>query len=248
MNMKKNSIIALLLAFLVVPVKGQLTKNVWQECNKNGDVVLPSEGMHQGHNYVDLGLSVKWATVNVGAAKPEGIGNYYMWGHTYTTSDYKWETYKHCYYQSASKIYMKKYLIVEETGGWAVDNLSRLERKDDVAATSWGGNWRIPTPAEVQELIVYCDWKYTTLNGVKGYWITSRKEGYTQNGIFLPLTGCMLGTSCILPDMFGYIWTSELYGDGNQNAYGLRINYSGSYYLGSFPRYEGFPIRPVLDL
>lgn len=45
-------------------------------------------GTANGHGYVDLGLSVKWATCNVGASSPTGYGDYYAWGETTAKSDY----------------------------------------------------------------------------------------------------------------------------------------------------------------
>lgn len=94
---------------------------------------------------VDLGLSVKWATCNVGASKPEDYGDYYAWGETTTKSDYSWETYKY---------------------------RTTLTSSDDVATVKWGSKWRMPTKEEMKELDEDCTWTWTTQNGVKGMKVT----------------------------------------------------------------------------
>lgn len=94
---------------------------------------------------VDLGLSVKWATCNVGASKPEDYGDYYAWGETTTKSDYSLETYKY---------------------------RTTLTSSDDVATVKWGSKWRMPTKEEMQELNEDCTWTWTTQNGVNGMKVT----------------------------------------------------------------------------
>ena len=37
---------------------------------------------------MDLGLSVKWATCNLGATKPEEFGDYYAWAELTTKKEY----------------------------------------------------------------------------------------------------------------------------------------------------------------
>lgn len=117
------------------------------------------------HEYVDLGLSVKWATCNVGASRPEEYGDYFAWGETKPKSEYDESTY--------SKYSWKAYPIT-------------LPLSDDAARANWGGSWRMPTMAEQDELRKKCKWKWTTQNGVNGYKVTSKKNG---NSIFLPAAG-----------------------------------------------------------
>ena len=64
-------------------------------CEPNSDISTGT-GSEIGHEYVDLGLSVKWATCNVGASKPEEYGDYFAWGETEPKSTYNWSTYKWC--------------------------------------------------------------------------------------------------------------------------------------------------------
>ena len=131
------------------------------------------------HEYVDLGLSVKWATCNMGASSPEEYGDYYAWGETETKSTYDWNTYKWC---KGSENTLTKYCTDSDYG--TVDNKTVLDPEDDVAHVKWGGNWRMPTDAEIEELRENCIWKWTTQNGKNGYKVTSKKNG---NSIFLPL-------------------------------------------------------------
>ena len=134
---------------------------------------------------VDLGLSVKWATFNLGATVPEEYGDYYAWGETEMKGSYSWSNYK--YYLRGTDAYNNVYskYVVDSRNG-TVDNKTELDEDDDVAHLLWGSNWRIPTRAEMNELEWYCSFTYTVLNGIKGYLITSRKEGYEGRSIFIP--------------------------------------------------------------
>lgn len=140
--------------------------------------------------YVDLGLSVMWASCNIGAASPEEYGNYYAWGETETKSDYSWETYKWC---NGSDVTLTKYCTSGDYG--TVDNKTVLEPEDDVAHVKWGGQWRMPTQAEVYELYTECTWIKAIQNGVFGFLVISNKAGYTDRSIFLPSAGYYSGTS-----------------------------------------------------
>lgn len=117
---------------------------------------------------IDLGLSVMWADMNVGASKPEDLGDFYAWGETNTKSSYTEENYTFCKngeYQS----------LGEYIGG----------TKYDVAHVKWGGDWQMPSQTQFDELRRSCKWSWGTLNGVKGFKIT----GPNGNSIFLPATG-----------------------------------------------------------
>ena len=127
-----------------------------------------------GHEYVDLGLSVYWATCNVGANYPYVKGVYYQWGETIDLGC-MFEMGR--YYDSENNEYYKY---------CKSDGKTILEPEDDAATYEWGGNWRMPTYAEAQELLSKCTWKETTLKGVYGFLVTSKING---NTIFLPYTG-----------------------------------------------------------
>ena len=101
-------------------------------------------GYENGHEWVDLGLSVKWATCNVGASTPESYGNYYAWGETSPKSSYTYSTYTYS------------------------SNPTTLPLNRDAVAVNWGGNWRKPTINELKELKEKCKWTWTG----RGYTVT----------------------------------------------------------------------------
>ena len=113
------------------------------------------------HEFVDLGLSVKWATCNVGADRPEDAGDLYSWGETETKRSPL--TYKFSDGQGG----LTKY---DGTDGKSV-----LDPEDDVAHVKWGGTWRMPTSDEISELIENCTWTWASVNGEIGFLITSNK-------------------------------------------------------------------------
>ena len=177
--------------------------------------------------YVDLGLSVKWATCNIGAATPEGYGDYFAWGETTPKSNYTWETYK---FRTSGdwdgNVKFNKYNTSSNHG--TVDNKTTLDLSDDAARTNWGGTWRLPTSAELVELRDNCTWTWTTQNGVNGYKVTSKTNG---NSIFLPAAGYRYGTSVGNVGSYGYYWSSSLGENSPHSACYL------SFYSGDVDRY-----------
>lgn len=126
----------------------------------------------EGHQFVDLGLSVKWATCNVGANAPEEEGNQYAWGETSVKDDYTFSNYRYKRYAHIGNSYYNLYTLYGSIGG----------SQYDVATQNWGNFWSIPTPEIFEELISKCTWKLITINGVKGQRVT----GPNGNSIFLP--------------------------------------------------------------
>ena len=144
-------------------------------------------GYENGHQYVDLGLSVNWATMNVGALAPQDSGAYYAWGELEPKDFYSWWNYR--YYidgDTGDDVRLSKYVLDSDHG--IPDNRYTLEQEDDVAFNQWGGRWRLPTEDEFYELMNRdnCTWTWTTLDGVNGYKVQSNKKGYRRRYIFLP--------------------------------------------------------------
>ena len=195
---------------------------------------------------VDLGLSVKWAECNLGATKPEEYGRYYQWAGTREVSSIylDWDN---CPYHTGSSYSSgwTKYNTKSSYG--TVDNKTTLEASDDVAAVNLGGTWRMPTDAEWTELIDNCTWTWTTLNGVKGYKVRSKKTGYTDNWIFLPAAGYR-GDDRALNSVGsnGYYWSSSLYTDNPSHAYVVYF-YSVDVDRSNRRRYLGQSVRPVSE-
>lgn len=196
-------------------------------------------GENNGYKYVDLGLSVKWAAYNIGSDAPEGYGDFFSWGETRTKSDFDWSNYK---YANGSGDDLTKYCFKANQGyNYFTDSRTTLEMSDDVAHVTWGGRWRMPSEDEFQELIDNSIWTWTTINDVKGYKVTSKKNGYTNNSIFLPASGLPSG---YYVDTQGYYWSSTLgkkYPDVAQN---LTLT-PRSYRISNTTRSYGLSVRPV---
>ena len=204
---------------------------------ESGDLGNPEV---ETHEYVDLGLSVKWATCNVGANSPEEYGDYFAWGETQPKENYNWSTYKYC---NGSSDRMTKYCTKSSYGNDGfTDNKTVLDSEDDVATVNWGGNWRIPTEEEIIELRIKCTWTWTIQNNVKGYKVV----GANGNSIFLPATGFMDGTSLYFAGSYGYYWSSLSSVLYPYNAYHM---YFASNFVGedSYKRNNGLSVRPVCE-
>ena len=187
------------------------------------------------HEAFDLGLSVKWATMNVGANAPEEYGDYFAWGETKPKDNYSWETYKWCKSLSTT---MTKYCTSSSYG--TVDNMTVLDLEDDAARANWGGTWRMPTRAEQDELRTKCTWEWTTLNGVNGRKVT----GPNGNSIFLPAAGYRNDSSLYSAGSGSYYWSSSLYTDNPLCGWYL-LFYSGDFYMNYYSRYCGQSVRAV---
>ncbi len=199
---------------------------------KSDNVVFIIE---QGGIYaIDLGLSVKWASCNVGAEKPEEYGDYFAWGEVKPKEYYAWSTYKYC----RGSDNMTKYCTSSSWG--IVDNKTVLDPSDDAATVNWGGVWRMPTRAEQDELRKKCKWTWTSQNGVKGYKVIGRNG----NSIFLPAAGYMYEGTLFYAGSGGYYWSSSLDSVSPGNAYGVRF-YSGIVGWDYNGRSYGFTVRPV---
>ena len=194
-------------------------------------------GLCNGYGYVDLGLSVKWATHNIGATNPEDYGDYYAWGETTTKNAFSWENYA---WYNATDTTITKYCVSYKYG--EVDEKIILEPEDDAAHTHWKDQWRMPTNEEWNELRTECEWHWTTINNINGYKIV----GKNGNSIFLPSAGYQLNGKTIDKASVGYYQSSSLYLNQSQYAYGINFStkYIDIYYNG---RYCGQSIRPVCE-
>lgn len=191
----------------------------------------------EGGNAVDLGLSVKWAECNLGANNPEDAGYHYAWGETVPQANnvYSWSSYRWC--QGTSKT-MIKYCTDSSYG--QVDNKKMLLSDDDAAQKNLPRGWRMPTKAEMQELIDKCAWKWTTKNGTPGYEVTASNG----NSIFLPVTGARYESSLNSADWLGSYWTSSLYEKWNDYANYLTFS-ENNHSVATMLRCMGMAIRPV---
>lgn len=198
-----------------------------------------------GYTYIgeaiDLGLSVKWSSMNLGATLPEEFGAYFAWGETEPNSYYDWSTYQWC---NGSNDSLTKYNTDEGFG--AVDYKTQLEASDDVASEKLGDKFRMPTNAEFEELINNCKVEWTTLNGVKGRKFTSKKTGFTDRWIFLPAVGYRYYSFLAADSALGFYWSSSLYLYYQESALCLIFD-SSNINMGNYARCGGLSVRPVSE-
>lgn len=189
------------------------------------------------YTYIDLGLSVKWATCNVGANNPEEYGDYFAWGEVQPNRHYSWDyyTWGHGFYS------LTKYCNDRNYGyNGFMDYKLELEKTDDAASDNWGSEWRMPTKEELQELLDNCTWTWTTLNDVYGY----KVEGANGKSIFLPAAGFKSDQSIYSAGSQGYYWANSCV--ESFPAYAWMIHFNSKYMtLDYFPRFYGRTIRPV---
>ena len=193
---------------------------------------------------VDLGLSVKWASYNVGATCPEEFGDYFSWGETEPKKTYNHSSYK--FYYNNGKYLLTKYCVDPEIG--VFDMKTALETEDDAAHVIWGGTWRIPTREEAEELFSKCTITTTTQNDVDGFLVT----GPNGNSIFFPANKCRNDEAQISERVWGAYWSTPLDETNSNRAGAFEIIEPTSRYdtFGGFTfsfRYLGFGIRPVTE-
>ena len=180
---------------------------------------------------VDLGLSVKWASCNLGATAPEQAGDYFAWAETATKETYEQGNYA---FVGEGPYGMTKY-----NAGFMLNYLAEAE--DDAASVSLGDGWRMPTFVEMTELINNTKWEWGEVNGVAGYTLTSQING---NTIFFPAAGYMESGALQYYGTAGRYWTSTRHPYHPQCAMELFFS-SEFHYAYFYKRFRGYPIRPV---
>ena len=173
---------------------------------------------------VDLGLSVKWASWNVGAGAPEEYGNHYAWGELEPKTDYSASTYE--FYNNGYTKY------------GSIDNKYELDEADDVARQKWGEDWRMPTFDELKELYEKCSFSNETYNGVP----VTKVTGPNGNYIYMPGPGNFTGQTLYFKNSVGSYWSRNLETD----SYAKDLDFFTGYRsLNGDTRYHGQSVRPV---
>ena len=217
--------------------EGTITDSEWVRS-------IVSKNTKTTHEYVDLGLSVKWATCNVGADKPEENGNLYAWGETEPREIPDTRSWMNSKWGN-NLFGLTKYNTNSELG--TVDNKTTLDSEDDVAHVVWGGKWRMPTKQEMVELQDNCTWEWTTLNGINGYRVTSKKQGYTDRSIFLPAAGHALNSQYEYGSRGDY-WSSSLETFQGLCSEAVCFSFTSRFKgLSQGGREFGYSIRPVCE-
>ena len=194
------------------------------------------------HESVDLGLSVRWATTNIGARKPSDYGTYYAWAEVESKDFFGSGNYKYGNGEPYTKYEPREWYPTK-------DGRKVLEPVDDAATANWGNGWRMPTKKEMEELIAYCTWEWTTVNGVYGAKVYSKVEGLEDQYIFLPASGSIDGNEPLDRGSNVQFWTSNPNGISAYHCNVFKVDDPEDY---SFKLYSnrclGMPIRPVRSL
>ena len=185
---------------------------------------------HNGYEYVDLGLpsGLKWAKCNVGASSPEQSGLYFAWGEIFG------------------------YTVEQVTSGrkpfneasYATSNIyANLTLSQDAAHVNMGGNWRMPTKAEYQELLNNCNVVWTADyngTGVAGKVFTSKVNG---NSVFFSAAGIGSDSSVSWVGEKGNYWSSSW--DSDFYAWKLDFNSGNIKVINDSLRSYGCSVRGV---
>jgi hypothetical protein len=206
--------------------------------------VFSNDGKENGLGWVDFGLpsKLKWANKNVGAASTSDYGGYYAWGETkaygevdetnlvnynyksqrsYLKTYYHWMTYKWC---DGTNSTITKYNCRDSYGTY--DGKKSLEPEDDAARVNCGGNWRMPTNAEQEELVNACYWVWTDNyknTGVPGY-IAYKALDSDDAGVVVgkensASSGYSLESTHVFFPAAGYMYLDEKYFEGEYGGY-----------------------------
>lgn len=175
--------------------------------------------------YIDLGLSVNWASCNLGATSPVDDGVSFVSG-----------------------------TVHEFTPGLSVTDITIYDHNEDysgnplydAATFLWGTLWRTPTYNEWVELMTQCTWvwcKFESTTGlkIKGYEIT----GPNGNKIFLPARTNNNGKYI---NGGGYMCSTPINNSVKMNIFQFtnkRKQMGFQQYIGN--NLYGFPVRAVSD-
>lgn len=200
-------------------------------CMSSCEGNTPNVKLENGHEYVDLGLSVKWATCNLGAQDIDDPGHFYAWGETSHKGSYEWSTYIHG--TGKNDLYTYTY----QSG----DSVTTLQPEDDAAYVLLGGKWRMPSIEEFEELRTKCTWKWAQIKNTMGYYIT----GPNGNSIFLPAGGFQDETHQVNKNLYGYYWSSTL--DTTNVICARSLDFvTGNVNCSSSSRFYGQSVRGVI--
>lgn len=250
--MKKNILTVLTTLFILSPASAQvlqIEKNNGDLLELNVDEIKEmrfkksqsfDDNTPENLQTIDMGLSVNWASLNVGAESPEEVGYYVSWGGVAPKEWYSWSYYEFGHSQSAINKYSSS------------DGIETLQAEDDVATVSWGDNWRMPTNAEFEELISHSIIDFNAIeNGVGGVRLTSTVPGYEDASIFLPISGWKQDGITVNMGMVCSYWTSSLFSMFPQFAIAAEFWLSGDYasepHINGTYRYLGHLVRAVTE-
>ena len=217
-------------AFMMPLMAGAQTYEIYKnngetlvlEYNEVDSIVFKAkEKLPESGECVDLGLSVMWATCNVGAQNPSDFGDYFAWGEIEP---------KETYTEENSVTYMKE-----------IGKVISGDPLYDAATANLGEGWRMPTYDDMEELCQQCTWEWSTLDETQGYTIT----GPNGNSIFLPAAGRFVGDTLSYTNFSGLYWLGDFV--DKQTSYNLLFDLESYTCFCSDYRFHGLTIRPVKD-
>ena len=216
--------------------------------NSETDNVIIKGANDNGHPYVDLGLpsGLKWAKYNVGATSETQYGKFFQWGETEqhdTGIPYDWANYKHC---NGSETTLKKYNTSIDFGE-NLDGKTTLRSEDDAARAHMGGDWRMPTRSDFQELLENTENEWVedfNSTGVNGRKFTSKTD--KNKYIFIPASNLYDDISTYIRDTSYRVWSSSLNTTNPRNAWTLDFNSRFISAERDYERYSGIVVRGVL--
>ena len=189
-----------------------------------------------------------WADRNIGAAEPWDSGFYFWWGDTvgYRREDDQWVASdgSAAGFSFANAPHYGKNSTWLLNKGWITTN-NVLAPEHDAARAHWGGEWRMPTKQELQDLVDKCDRTWVTTNGVKGCLVRGR-DGFESVAIFLPAAGFGHETALKNGGTWGYLWSSEPNPDNSYLSWRLNFRSTSFYMDYHYDRHLGASFRPVL--
>lgn len=209
--------------------------------NPESSSVATGPNTLNGHEYVDLGLSVKWATCNVDALHPEDFGGYYAWGDD--------KPYSHVAHILDSLGMKKEFFMADKRTDHLMDRLrldamgrGLIRKGVDIATYKWGEGWRLPTKLEFDELYDNCVWQEVVIDDVVCYKVTSKISGYTDRYIIIPHSGYnFIDTEADLCEDVVY-WTSTLRSEDWILPFVFNLKQRTDCISGAA---VGYPVRPV---
>ncbi len=242
---KGNKPLITLLVILLLAIPILLFILIGQTISGNGGRKSQPSVYVNGYEFVDLGLSVLWATRNVGSTSASDRGNYYAWGEYRPKPEpkYSHSNYRFCLGVNNEFTKYVPYGMYEYSSYYNPDGKVELEPEDDAAQKNWGYPCRLPTRSEFNELVNNCSHRWVTKYGVSGMEFTGRNG----NSIFMPAAGFFKSSEMRDVGVKGFYMSSTLNQDQPNSFYRLCFydNDAGANYHNG--RVYGHSVRAVVD-
>ena len=202
------------------------------------------DGQQDGYYYVDLGLSVKWATCNVGSVLASDDGLLFQFGrvdgYRYNDNNNQFRT------NAQNKQDTGNEYIPKTASGKTYNGGETLQSGDDAANVNMGGAWRMPTNDQLEELLNNTTYDVVTVNGVQGMLFTSTKPGYEGKQLFIPfMQGYWYNGSFEAAGSSARVWSSQVHPSNVGSAYTLDCYSGGNAVVSRSHRSYAFSVRGV---